>query len=252
MRKLVKMLISLALCAVMLFSYASCEYISCVINGDENNNSSDVDVKSDNDNKEISTSNNKKDRIVPVGYTGGVEYDLCFHEEYAVYWLETYEEVLEAVELLKSNGSTIKRSIAFDCEGELLDVKFCFLYSRSKAQKLEEGKNFFDRKIDDGEFKWFGLFEDVTIDELLYSTVSRYDSLNISYVKDQAIYRDFMDIYDTDKITFDWYLSEFGLEPDGLYYIRLNGEIYVKVNYEETPLPSEYYQKFADSIVIIE
>ena len=239
MKKTIKILISTMLCIAMLLSFASCNYINGIINPQSNTNSGN-------------NTTNKKDRIVPEGYTGGLEYDLCFHEVYAVYWLETYDEVLEAVELLKSHGSTIKRSIAFDCEGELLDVKFCFLYPRSKAQKLEEGKNFFDRKIDNGEFKWFAFFEDVTIDELLYSSVERYDVLDISYIINQAIYRDFVDISDTDEITLDWYLSELGLEPDGSYCIRLNGEIYVEVDYEETPLPPEYYQEFANSIVVIE
>lgn len=241
MKKAVKILISTVLSIAMLLSFASCNYINGIINPQSNTNSGNN-----------TTNNNNHDHIVPEGYTGGLAYDPCFHEEYGVYWLETYDEVLEAVELLKSNGSTIKRSIAFDCEGNLLDVKFCFLYRWSKAEELEEGKDFFDRKIDDGEFRWFAFFEDVTIDELLYSSVERYDVLDISYIINQAIYRDFVDISDTDEITLDWYLSELGLEPDGSYYIRLNGEIYVEVDYEETPLPPEYYQEFANSIVVIE
>ena len=55
-----------------------------------------------------------------------------------------------------------------------------------------------------------------------------------------------------DKITLDWYSSELGYEPDGSYCIRLNGEIYVDLDYEDTPLPPEYYQEFENSIVIIE
>ena len=237
MKKVSKILISMLLCIAVLLSVTSCNYINGIINPQSNTNSGNN-----------TTNNNKNDRIVPEGYTGGITWDYHNHLVYGYYWLETYEEVLEAVELLKSNGSTILRSIAFDCDDEILDSKFCFVYPRSKAEPLEEGKNFFDRKIDNCEFMWFAFFENVTIDELLYSTVSRYDSVKISYVKPG----NFADIYDTDEVTLDWYLSELGLEPDGSYYIRLNGEIYVKIIYRKTPLPPEYYQEFADSIVIIE
>ena len=243
MKKVSKILISTVLCIVVLLSCASCNYINGIINPQSNTNSST------NTN---TTNNNKNDRIVPEGYTGGFTGDYHAHLVYGYYWLETYEEVLEAVELLKSHDSTIKRSIAFDCDDEILDSKFCFRYSRSKAEPLEEGKNFFDRKIDDCEFMWFAFLEDVTIDELLYSYISWYNYLRIRYIEDQAHHRDFLDIHDTDELTLDWYLSELGLEPDKVYYIRLNGKIYVDVDCNKGVIPPEYYQEFANSIVIIE
>lgn len=250
MKKTVKMLISTVLCIAVLFSITSCNYINGIINPQSNTNS---DNNTNFGNNTNTTNNNKNDdRIVPEGYTGGITWDYHDHLVYGYYWLDTYEEVLEAVELLKSNGSTILRSIAFECDDEILDSKFCFMYPRSKAEPLEEGKNFFDRKIDNCEFMWFAFFEDVTIDELLYSTVSRYDSVRIFYIKSQFSHRDFADIHDTDEVTLDWYYSEFGEEPDGLYYIRLNGEIYVDVDCNKGAIPPEYYQEFADSIVIIE
>ena len=243
MKKSFKIFISTILCLSVLFSIASCDYISGIINPKDDTNPTSNTTK-DNTNKD-----NKKDRIVPVGYTAGITGDYHAHLVYGYYWLETYEEVLEAVELLKSHDSTILRSIAFDCDDEILDSKFCFKYARSKAEPLEEGKNFFDRKIDNCEFIWFGFLEDVNIDELLYSYIDRYASVNIWYVKS---HRDFADISDADELTLDWYLSEIGYEPDGSYYIRLNGEIYVDVDCHKGVIPPEYYQEFANSIVIIE
>ena len=255
MKKVSEILISMLLCIAVLLSITSCDYINGIINPQSNTNS-DTDANTPNTTNTSNTTN-KKDRIVPKGYTGGLESDLCFHEVYAVYWLETYDEVLAAVELLKSHGSTIKRSMAFNCEGELLDVKFCFLYERSKAQKLEEGKNFFDRKIDDGEFIWFALYDKVSIDGMMYNnTIYHYDLMSVHGATPGYFDRDFENVDNTDELSFDWFgKTEFGyaqpIEQD-YYEVTYNDSLYTMIHFSESFIPVEYHDEFLSTFVIIE
>ena len=245
MKKVVKMLISTVLCIAMLLSFASCNYINGIINPQSNTNSGNTNT----------TNNNKNDdRIVPKGYTGGLEYDLCFHEEYGIYWLETYDEVLVAVDLLKSHGSTIKRSIAFDCEGDLLDVKFSFVYKRSKAEKLEDGKDFFDRKIDDGEFSWYAFLEDISIDDFKYYKIVYY--MDVWYFPSNSInYSRVATIENLDDMYLDWTGKGYpGFENtvESSYDLCYEGKCFAVIKCPKTLIPTEYHEEFLNTFVIIE
>ena len=177
-----------------------------------------------------------------------------FHSQYGVYWLETYEEVLTAVELLKSHGSTITRSIGFDCEGEWLDIKFCFIYDKKKAEPHEDGKNFFDRRIDDGDFVWYGFYEDVSIDELMYSFVYEYDCMKVGYAYFTTI-RKFPILENHDDLSYFWFGDE---EPGneyptgGEYMIFYKNKFFCEVHCSDTLLLPEYHEKFLNSLFIIE
>ena len=254
--RIFKPLICLVLCISLVLSFVSCQYIDPIIDkitGERDNN----DVNKKDPAVKESTHTHE---IVPKGYTGGAAFDPCFHAEKGVYWLETYEEVLEAIELLKSHGSTVSRSIAFDCEGDLLDVKYCFLYSKSKAEPLEEGKNFFDRKIDGGEFQWYAFYEDVAIEDFMYyNLVIDYDVMRIKYVGDTWLYRDFENVEDTSNLSISWWgkghyddCEEEPLPEAESYYIMHNDYTYAELEYSETLLPKDYYDEFLSTFVIIE
>ena len=244
MKKSFKLIIGVILCLSMLLSFVSCQYIDVFFNNDTKD--------------KVSTDN---DRIVPRGYTGGVCGALTYHYEYAVYWLETYEEVLSAIELLKSHGSTIKRDIIFTYDTDMFDVKYCFEYKRSKAEPLEEGKNFFDRKIDEGSFQWYAFYDDVEIDDFMYiKTVGDYDVMCVSYAGTSGIYRDFETVENTDYLSIDWY----GKDGDGYdipknelpinneYDILYKGKLYCHLIFSETCLPEECYRDFLSTLTIIE
>lgn len=241
MKKRIKVFLGLLLCITFVLLSSSCQYIDFFNN------------QADNENNEQSS-------IVPDGYTGGMSHDLTFHYEYAVYWLETYEEVLSAIELLKFNGSTISRSIAFNYDGDFFDIKYCFIYQRSKAEPLEDGENFFNRKIDGGEFRWYAFCDDVEISDFMYhKTVSRYDIMWIDYADESWIYRDFENVKDTDDLSFDWFgkngeynttITEY---PDyGYYDILYNDNLYCHLRFSETWIPIEYHSDFLSTFVIIE
>ena len=253
MKNFKKRILSIILLVSVMLSFASCQYIDIITNS--KNESSDVNVHSDTPHSCPGCQRTED------GYTGGLSHFQDFHDEYGLYWLETYEEVLSAIELLKSHGSTIKRSIAFNYDTDLFDIKYCFMYKRSEAESLEEGKSFFDRKIDGGEFRWFAFYDDVEIDDFIYfKYVSYYNIMEIDYYGDSGIDRDFEKVENTENLSFDWY----GKNGDGYYIpnnkaprgkscdILYNGEIYCHLDFSETWIPDEYHEEFLSSFTIIE
>lgn len=120
--------------SVMLVFLTGCSYIDMIIGnnatgGDETGN---ADINKDYDEK--------------VFCEGDIHY---------YYWIETYEDLVEAVERLKTNCNYIEYSLIFDCEGMIyngntLDVKFCLRTSRDI-----NGEHFLDVKNAFVYIEWY-------------------------------------------------------------------------------------------------
>jgi hypothetical protein len=112
--------------------------------------------------------------IFPEGYTGGIYDEPNYGLELEHYWVETYDEYANAVQKLISHNSKILESIIFSYEGELFDTKYCFTFDRKRSKKITFGEDPFDRyaKV---SIQAFAFFEDVEIEELVYSYVTEYD-----------------------------------------------------------------------------
>jgi hypothetical protein len=113
--------------------------------------------------------------LFPDGYTGGFHHQPGANIEY--WWVETYEEVIEAIELLKSHGSTFSQEPEYQLrltyEGDLFDAKYCFEITGvgSKTEKIKWGDNPFDRHAENVRISSYAFFEDVTIDEINHSYI---------------------------------------------------------------------------------
>lgn len=122
----------------------------------------------------------------PEGYTAGFGQHRIYDAPYPkFYWLETYDELVEAMKSLESHGSTFKKMAFSDYEGELFDVKYCITMGSSETVAF--GENPYDRKASRVFIQSYAFFEDVTLDELLYSNVSKYDTLLLHYCDDGKI-----------------------------------------------------------------
>ena len=247
-----KKVLSVALICSMLLAFLSgCSYFDKLVGGD-----SDKETGKDTTNEPNYVDGNcSSTHLVPEGYTGGFAEDPCMHAVTGFYWLETYEEVLEAISLLKSHGSEIGRTIGFNCDGDLLDVKWCFMYPRSKSEPLEEGKNFFDRRIDGGRFYWYGFYDDVDMDKLYYDRIDTYGCFDVCYYGDY----DFEDIESTDDLSITWWgKDEYDIVDQplecGNYQILYQGRPWTEIDYSdyERPLPPDYFDDFLSTAIIVE
>ena len=109
--------------------------------------------------------------IFPEGYTGGWGIEFGSGEE--IYWVETYEEAVAAMDQLKSHGSTFYKTAIFSYEGDLFNTKYCFRF-QGKKDNVKFGDNPYDRWAENVVVESIGFFEDVTIDELVYSNIDDY------------------------------------------------------------------------------
>ena len=108
---------------------------------------------------------------VPDWYIGGYGKDNGLDMIY--FWVETYEEMEEAVQLLESNGSTFGRKTILNYEGDLFDVKYCFAMNTFKTKRVPWGENQFDRKA-----------ENVTIDSVIF-----FDDISVEWIENNYLVR---------------------------------------------------------------
>ena len=118
--------------------------------------------------------------LFPEGYTGGFRHQPGANIEY--WWVETYEECLEAIELLKSHGSTFEETAIFTYDGDLFDTKYCFVikHSHEDTDYIKFGDNPFDRRAIDVAVRSYAFFDNVTIDEINHSLIQNYEVYRIS------------------------------------------------------------------------
>ena len=102
------------------------------------------------------------------------------------WWVETYDECLDAIEQLKANGSNIDTSALFYYEGDEFDVKYCFALEEKIYIKYGRD-NPFKYKSDDVKIYTYLFHKDTTIDDFAYKFVGSYCSyyfrLNPDYIE---------------------------------------------------------------------
>ena len=135
MRKIKKSLVALLLLVSVIFSFASCNLIDGV--------------------------NDFLDRNVDG--PGGT-----YTDQYEIKWIETCDEMLTIIEKMRANGTEIPQIPLFDCEGYGIDVKFRIDIKKSFLNELEEGQEYYDKRMSNNVFsvRCYIFFQDVTIDEL--------------------------------------------------------------------------------------
>ena len=138
---------------------------------------------------------------VPDWYVGG--YGSKYRPD-IYFWVETYDEMKEAVQLLESNGSTFENKVILDYEGDLFDVKYCFVMHTSKTKRVPWGENQFDRKAEDVTLGSVIFFEDVTIE---WIENHRIQEDQCYYVKANFSADDFADLEDK-NLPREWFVEE--------------------------------------------
>ena len=268
MKKFKKMTISLLLIFAITVSFCSCEYIDMAKSLIDKMGGKVVDTPDTTDDITDDTlppDNNPGDDII------GLKPEEILQVSYELYWLDTYEEVLAAIELLESHGSTVNDSIAFNYESDTLDSKYLFLCRKGNAAPLEDGKSFFDRKMDEGFFLWYGFYSDITVEDLTNDLRHFLIAENVLCIGGAQGYSelelqpgnidgDIIDtIVDTSRIsivvdhygfadTVDTNSRLIGLAYDENIFLSLIFSIY-----EVSPfLPIEYQREFLETFVVIE
>ncbi len=171
----------------LIFVFATLALSSCglMVAAKENDDVSGDELPPDNNDEKNETVYGPYPEwnFYPEGYTAGFPRDINKPAPRIEYWwVETYEEALAAIELLKSHGSTFQKSAIFTHDGELFDTKYCFQIDvlSNITEKIEFGDNPFDRCAGNVKVTSYAFFDDVTIDEINHSDISDYKKGTIS------------------------------------------------------------------------
>ena len=182
----------------------------------------------------------------PEGYTGG--FGISYGSDIEYYWVETYEEALEAISELESYGSTFTESAYFNYEGDLFDTKYCFVFS-GKKHSVKEGKKPSERWADRVIIKTYAFFEDISIAELEYSYISDYDVLYFDPCSEFYRMHKEGEIVNLNSITYSWE-NERGsallMQDDTLFF-----KVFRQKNNEYIEISDECVDAVIDSMLFI-
>ena len=211
-----KLIAFVLLLSVLMLS--SCQYIP-FLSGDEGAE------QSENQNSDELQCYDQSDSGFPEGYTGG--WDIT-GSSMSYYWVETYDECVAAIELLKSHGSTFASSAIFNCEDEFVDVKYCFGFSHhSKGDRIKYGENPF-----------------VTIEELVYSNIEDYEAFGFYSTSDSVI--------DEEFTTENEFLQALEYRKSSNIEKSYEGTINNRVAFILSNISEEYVESVFNSIRIID
>ena len=241
-------IISLALAFVMVFYSVSC-------NGtDADGSDMNGGDSSDNGKNDEPLGNYQPWNFYPEGYTAGDWYHMRQPgAEMEIWWLETYEELLDAIALLQSHGSTFKKMSFFAYDGDLFDTKYSVrIRQYNSTEKIKFGDDPFDRYAVGVEIETYAFFEDVTIDELNYGSIYNYHVYSIN-----ATYFDKTDNMDSMEYEYEWELDGVESWATNRCIIYLNGERWFcitrqSINQEDNlRMPDECVDALLDSLKTI-
>ena len=234
MKKTAKILISLLLIVSVALSIASCEAVGYILSRfDRTESRGPYDWY--------------EGCPVPKGYTGGLFVPYEFHELYEIKWLETYEELQDAITRLRAHGTEIHPIALFDCEEYGFDLKFCIVFKRPKEQ-LSEGQGYFDRKLDGVEISTYVFFENITIEELVYKEVITLQCIHINNYKDSHFFanREITGSFSIEEVV-EWSSLTY------LYQVYSNGSaLFPFYTYWDLHLTEEQIEILEKTLVVID
>ena len=123
----------------------------------------------------------------PEGYTGGLPV-VMDGTGLEVYLFETYDELMTAVNSLKSHGSTFEDHGIVNCDEKEFDVKYILTLSAFESDKIiKQGEDPFNRRATNVTITSYIFFEAVSAEELAYSSVDRYDCYSVSFTDKELV-----------------------------------------------------------------
>lgn len=186
----------------------------------------------------------------PEGYTCGFPNLIRQPgSELEFWWVETYDECLSAIDLLKSNGSSFVKTAIFTYECDLFDTKYCIKISGNNinTEKIKFGDNPFDRKAFDVEITSYAFFDDVSIDEINYGDIENY---HVYLLRADGV----NEVLPSDGLRYEWGIN--GANKKACYVSSDSGKSYCEIVCiscsvdDDTLMSDDSIDKIIESIVI--
>ena len=226
---------------LLVLSLSSCDIISNVINlksdfGNSSDSPKDDTINSEN--AENETDEHFCGTYFPDDYDPSGRIHLIGLEDYdkkhETYVLLSMDEVYEAVDLLRKNGSILEESVLFDCDDLPYTAIYFFTFKKSDAEELKSGKSYFDRRIDNGTFTCTIYYNNRTLEDV--NTYGKEG--DFSYIKIDEKYN----VEDFTSNTDDLYVTSVsemtGNDPYGFsntnrmewYYVNIGNVTHIELD----------------------
>lgn len=182
------------------------------------------------------------------------------------YCVETYSELLDALEVLRAYGNDIEKSVVFDCEGmsfdhTILDCKYFIYLEDFHAEEPTE--NILEHKYDEVRVEWRVYDRFYPLYHGVGSRMDRFDinknimtasfaGYKIEEISDPELlnihYYGVDDLNWPEHLTFPPYL--YGIDYDGKLFCEINLDTTRFPEYEDYP-PAEFAIEFGKTVRII-
>ena len=185
------------------------------------------------------------------GYTGGGILSPLL-EPHAknyrtVHWVETYEEAMTVIEGLRKAGNKLPEFYLPNYDNDAVDAKYVFLVNNYGAERLTEGQEWYERKLNAVEqIHYFGFLEKVSIETLEFGYYDEYKCIHAECFGFTSVKNDYVD-----KENFQF---ECGLTGElGGCMIKWKGKQVMRIQYEcmvdyELEMPDGFHDDFMKSL----
>ena len=220
---ILKKTLSTIFCLTLLLSITSCGFVEWIKNVYDENSCGET----------------------PEGYTAGFWEPPYFYENREFHWVETFEEVLIAIEHLEAAGNDIPKQIMSKYETDLVDAKYCFIMDIASGHKEDKSKVWYDRKANRILIWYIGMLDDLSIEELEYTYYGLFRGFDVSLGVRSDI--------PLEDIVFDctnskgWCL----LEPREKGELHFGSIVYYQIQRHDNELPKTFHEDFLKSLVFI-
>ena len=186
-------------------------------------------------------------------YTGGyIEYEVPpdYYKSTYFRWFETFDELLVAIEHLKTAGNEVSVEYIPTYENETVDAKYCIIYrNTANREKSKKGKEWYDLKgwqiigID-----YFGFLDKITIEKLEHSYISQYRYFRVCGTKRKDAVTPNTTFFYNHIITEGSNKCTVLLQPGGHCIATVK---YYNMDDHLTKLPQDYITEFPKSFVLL-
>lgn len=187
-------------------------------------------------------------------YTGGFSRPIAYYHVADIYWIESFDDAMSAIEHLRAAGNDIPNTYISSYENDVVDAKYLFILDKQGMSKEEKQKTWYDRKYTVlVQISYYGFLDEVTVEELEYSYVELYRHVLLHGPRQ----KDYTPQNAAIVYEYKNEIDSAGVVKEYCYLITEKDEDHIgKIEFEKmedhnAELPENFHEDFINSLVYI-
>ena len=172
-----------------------------------------------------------------------------FNNKVKTYWVETYEEAMDIIEVLKSYGNEIPRHVISSYENDYVDAKYRFIVNTTDTAIKKPGEKWYERKFYSVvAIDYYGFLGNVSTEEAMSYAhpVIFFEGRDLpeDFVIPKSVICECKDI-EENEFDYDCFLKN---GDDGSVLVI---PFYYNIKNHAEELPENFHEEFAKSLVFL-